>query len=1521
MLFDTLLVFENYPLIPTGSVAGPRGSAEGGLKVVGINGRDVGHYPLSIAVLPGTRLRLRLSYQPDLFDDAMAGKVVVRLVRVLEQVAADPGVPVSRVQVLDAAERRQLVEAWNDTGRPVPEESLGALFAAQVVARPDAVALVCGQQAWTYAGLDAWAGRLAGVLAVAGSGRRQLVAVAVPRSAAMVAAVLAVVKTGAAYLPVDTGYPAQRVALMLADAKPRVVVTTAAEAGRLPAGGPAQVLVDDPVVAAGPVLADGDRVGPEDAAYVIYTSGSTGAPKGVVVAHRGVVNRLAWMQGEYQLAAGERVLHKTALGFDVSVWELWWPLLAGGCLVVARPGGQQDPAYLAGLIEAEHVTTAHFVPSMLGAFLDEPRAGRCVGLVRVVCSGEALAAHLVARFAAMLPGRLHNLYGPTETTVDVTFWPCPRAGIDGAAVAIGRPVANTRVFVLGRWLEPVPVGVTGELYVAGVQLARGYLGRAGLTAERFVACPFAAGQRMYRTGDLARWTADGQLVFAGRGDDQVKIRGFRVEPGEVETVLAGHAAVAQSVVIAREDQPGRPQLAGYVIAASGQSVDPAQVREFAAARLPDYMVPAAVIGLDRLPVTASGKLDRAALPAPQFGGAGGRGPGSAVEEVWCSLFAEVLGVDEVGAEDRFFDLGGDSILSMLLVAAARRAGSVVTPRQVFELQTPGALAAAATPAPGSAADARGADGEAGGPVELTPVVCWLAGRGPLAAEFCQSMVLTVPAGLSLEPLAMAVQAVVDHHDALRMIWSQHDDGRWQLQARAAGSVPARDWVSRVEGARVGAAAEVAAAARRLDPASGVMAQLTWLDDGPGVAGRLVVVVHHLAVDGVSWRVLIPDLAAAYAAAAAGRTPVLEPVGTSFRQWAGLLAARAEDPAITAQLPAWTAILGGGDVPLAGRPLDPARDTTAAMGRMSLSVPATVTSAVLTTAPSAFHGGVNDVLLAALAVAVGDWRARRGLGGGPVLVDVEGHGREPGGSGADVSRTVGWFTSITPARLDTGALSLAEVAAGGPAAGELVKRVKEQLRAVPGDGLGFGLLRYLNPATTATLAALPTPQIGFNYLGRHLAGTPSGTTDWQPAPTRNARPAEDRDEASGTGWSGAARDRGRGAGVAAAHVLEVTALAREGVNGPELVISLAWPGELFERGVVAELAGAWVAALGGIAVHAGQVGAGGHTPSDFPLVELSQGQVEELEAAGALADVWPLSPLQEGLLFHSLYDEQGPDVYLVQQVLELSGPLDVEVLRASGQALLGRHVNLRACFRQVAGLDGPVQVIPGRAELPWRVVDVSAADDVLAAAARAAGQDRARFDLAVAPLLRVSVVVLGPQRHQVVLTSHHILADGWSMPLLTGELLAIYQARGDVRGLGPVRPYRDYLAWLADQDTGAAREAWAHALAGLDGPTLLAPAAQDRAPVLAEDLRMTLDAGLAAGLRRVARDAGVTLNTTFEAAWGLLAGRLAGRDDVVFGVTVAAGRRSCPGPSRCWDCSLTRCRRGCGWTLRSMWRRC
>ncbi|TYC20421.1 non-ribosomal peptide synthetase, partial [Micromonospora sp. MP36] len=1466
-LFDTLTVFENYPLDPAAlDLPGT------GLRVTAVTGHDATHYPLTLAVLPGERLTLRLDHRPDLLDAAAARRVADRLVRLLTQVVDAPRTPVAALDLLDDAERAAVLGAWAAGPPPVAPRTFPELFAAQVAARPQAPALIGVDSTMSYAELDAAADRLARLLIDRGVGPERVVALALPRSPELVTAALAVSKAGGAWLPVDPDYPADRIAFMLTDARPVLLATlTGLE---LPDTGVPRLLLDQPATvanwAARPtgLVTDAERAArlrPEHPAYLIYTSGSTGRPKGVVVTHAGLPSFTAAIVAGFDVDPTSRVLQFSSPSFDASVLELCAAFGAGAALVVPPPGPLVGDD-LAAVLTGQQVTHALIPPAALAGL---PAVAPPV-LRTLVVGGDACGEDLVGRFA---PGRrMVNAYGPTEITVAATL-SAPLVPGTGTP-PIGAPVAGARAYVLDRFLRPVPPGVPGELYIAGAGLARGYLDRPTLTAERFVADPFAAepGGRMYRTGDLVRWRADGTLEFVGRADAQVKIRGFRVEPGEIEAVLSRHPAVAQVAVVAREDQPGVKRLVGYVVPAAGALVDPAALRAHVGASLPDYMVPAAVVGLPALPLTPSGKLDRRALPAPGFtGSGGGRAPANARETLLAGLFAEVLGLDAVGVDESFFDLGGDSIVSIQLVSRARKAGLAFSPRDVFVHRTVAGLAAAAAD---DAVPVPTDDGT--GEVPLTPIVHWLRERGGPIDGFHQSMLVTSPAGLRPEHLVGAVQALVDHHDALRLRLVRDAAGGWRQVIGERGSVAAAGLVTRIDAAGLdadelrGLVEEQAKAVQaRLAPGEGRVLQALWFDAGVDRPGRLLLALHHLVVDGVSWRILLPDLAAAAQAVAAGRTPELEPVRTSLRRFAEHLAAEAARPERAAELAGWLDRLGAAEAPLAGRPLDPARDIVDAGRLLTVTLPAERTVPLLTRVPAAFHGRVNDVLLTALTLAVTRWRRRRGTQDAGLLVDLEGHGREELAAGLDLSRTVGWFTTMYPVRLDLGRLDLDEAFAGGAAAGRAIKRVKEQLRAVPDNGIGYGLLRYLNPDTARQLTDRPAPQIGFNYLGR-FATADDGDADWTIA--ADAR-------ALGGGADGA---------LPVPHAIEVNAVTRDHADGPRLSATFSWPQTLLGEADVRELADDWLAALDALSTHAVTPGAGGHTPSDL-LLPLSQEEIEAIEAAQpAASDLLPLSTLQEGLLFHALYDGPDRDVYTVQLCFDLAGALDAAALRDAADALLARHANLRAAFRQRPSGES-VQVVVDGIRAGWREHDLrelagaAQADRVrdLLAADRAEG-----FDLTRPPLLRFTLLRLADTAHRLVLTNHHILLDGWSVPTLMRELLALYAAGGDDRQLPRVAPYRDYLAWLGAQDRATAERAWAEALAGLAEPTLLAPADPGRAPELPDRLVIDLPAELTADLQAQARRHGVTLNTVLQGAWGVLLGALTGRGDVVFGGTVS-----------------------------------
>jgi glyine---[glycyl-carrier protein] ligase len=650
-------------------------------------------------------IRVTVGYARDLFDHRTVETLAARLTRLLRQATRYPNRPVTALEILTPRERDQILARWNGVSRDVPPATLHELFQRQAASTPGAAAVVDGQVQLSYAELNNRANQLARHLVSLGAVPERLVAVALDRSPELVVTVLAILKSGAGYLPVDPGYPADRIEYMLAEAAPVTVLTTRQIAQRLPAG-PHQVLLDDPAVVTGlgrlpgADLTAADRPAEVHAgspAYVIYTSGSTGRPKGVIVSHAGIVNYLARQHAEFGLTAADRFLHKASISFDASAWELFVPLTAGATVVVARPDGQRDPAYLAQLIRDQQVTVAAFVPSMLRVFLAEPVATECVSLRQVRSGGEDLSVTVRDQLFEVLPGaELHNGYGPTEATVGIFSRQC-LPDTEAAHIPMGRPEWNIRAYVLDDGMRPVPAGVRGELYVAGPQLARGYLGRPGLTAERFVACPFGtAGERMYRTGDLARWTlgdqgegspwsqTSGELVFQGRADGQVKIRGFRIELGEIEAVLASQDAVERAVVVVQESRPGDLRLVAYVVPAAGRRIDAAALRAAAAQALPGYMVPAALIELDSLPLSTTGKLDRRALPPAVFSTADdGRQPSSTRERLLCDMFATVLDVAQVGPDDSFFDLGGHSLLAAMLLARLRKQFGITISLKTF----------------------------------------------------------------------------------------------------------------------------------------------------------------------------------------------------------------------------------------------------------------------------------------------------------------------------------------------------------------------------------------------------------------------------------------------------------------------------------------------------------------------------------------------------------------------------------------------------------------------------------------------------------------------------------------------------------------------------------------------------------------------------------------------------------------------------------------------------------------------
>ncbi|MGP4100862.1 amino acid adenylation domain-containing protein [Nonomuraea sp. KM90] len=1358
----------------------------------------------------------------------------------LDDLADFPERPVGTIGPSSVAARLETLAGWNDTRADRVRPTIVEMFREQARARPDAVAIVDRHRSLTYREAAGLAGQLAHHLIDRGLTAEQTVGISLDRSAEMVIGLLGVLMAGGAFVPLDPRWPAARRAVVIDDAR---LVAQLNDSGEHAAGEPEAVAVDLGDWRFGSYPAEPPEVavpGPA-LAYVIFTSGSTGRPKGAMIRHEAISERLLWQVGEIlHFGHDDASLFKAPLSFDISVNEIFLPLVCGGRLVVLRPGGERDPHHLLSVIAEQRVTFTYLVSSMLDVLLEiAGDSGQLDSLRHVWCGGEVLTPDLYERFRARLGIPLYHGYGPAETTIGVSHV-IYRGAAERLSTSIGKANPNTALYVLDDELRPVPIGVGGELYVGGFLLGRGYVNAPGLTASRFVANPFATdGSRLYRTGDLARFAPDGSLDFLGRADNQIKIRGMRLELEDVEVGLAEHPGVRHSCVVAKEHAAGGTYLVGYVIPVAGrEDLRAEEVRAWADKHMVDYMVPAHVVVLKEFPLTENGKLDRNALPEPAAEPAALVPPATENERVVCAAVASVLGLEAVGVDQNFFRFGGDSLLAISLLGALRDAGLHVRATEIFTSATVGALAAVVSRdevAPVDRADV------ATGPVTGSPIVRWLGETTDAIDGFVQSVVLNTPADLTGDALDAMLSALVGRHDMLRARLVRGE--RWGFEVPAADRAVA-GWQ---ESDRPVDEC-VALATAGLDPDHGVLLRAVWRRR----ARQLVVVVHHVVIDGVSWRILMDDLATAWRQLTSGAPIELPPVGTSFRRWTQLLerAASGADPGY------YRRPLPGADGPVGRRPLSEA-DTVARERVRVVPVGPEVTAALLGEVPARFHAGVNDVLLTALAVTLARWRRDLGQDQTYAHIELEGHGREgrfvAGAAGfePDLSRTVGWFTTLFPVTVDPGAAADFTDPAYLSAA---LKAVKEDLARVPDHGVSYGALRYLADAGFGA----PAPQVLFNYLGRFDAGAAG---DWQLA--------------GATGQLGERRDPG----MRLPRALEFNAIAEPGPTGAyELVTAISWPDGMFTDADIATIGDYFATALAGLAA----LDQGGHSPSDFAPLPLTQADVDALDGP-ALRDILPLTPLQEGLYFHSVFDDDSAGSYVEQQLLTLEGEVDADRLATAATRLLALYPNLAARF--VALADGRVvSVLESGVRAPFTTLDRPGITDA-EIRDHAERDRRAGFDLATGPLMRYTLIRRGSGRSVLVQTVHHIVADGWSVPAMLRALLAEYHAPGTVHPRGG---FPDHVRRLAGRDDEASERVWRDQLAGLPGPSLVA---EGHTPS-GRFAETALEPG--ADVDEAARAAGVPLSAAVHSAWAATLGGILHRADVVFGSTVSGRDADVPG---------------------------
>ncbi len=1414
------------------------------------------------------------NYALSLLQPKTVERMVLMYKRVLQAFVDSQSQAIGDIRVLSDEERLDLL-ALTDRFHSVdiPETiRLNHLLELQVDISPDKTAVEFEDQSLTYEQLNQRANQVARYLIEQDSA--DLVGLYMDRSLEMVIAIWGILKAGKAYVPLDPCYPQARTRYMLENAGINLVLTQVKYASSLDFADPVITSLDhdDTVHMLGShstdnLCLDDAALQRQPLAYIIYTSGSTGEPKGVMVGHRAVVNRVDWMQSEYQLTAKDVVLQKTPYSFDVSVWEFIWPLVSGARLVVAKPDGHKDPAYLLALICRAQVTSLHFVPSMLQAMLTHGGLENCHSIRQVFCSGEVLPLTLQTQFfESGTQSKLHNLYGPTEAAIDVSYWECD-ANSGLSTVPIGKPIQNTRLLVLDKQLNPVPVGVTGELYIAGMGLAHGYLNQQELTDNSFIDAPFEEfkGEKLYKTGDLVRWLTNGKaeltddphpvLEYMGRRDQQVKIRGFRIELGEIEQQILSVSEVSSCAVVCWQDE-NNPQLTAYYTANEEQGSLSQSLRQV----LPDYMVPSAFVHLDNIPLTPSGKINRKALPKPERPVVATYADAeNDIQRQLLSIWRQVLGIERIGIEDNFFAIGGDSILSIQVVSLAQRAGLHFSVQELFDAQTVSALSERVSRDAEVVVSQKAVAGEQ----TLLPIQQrFLSGRHPEVDHHNQSMLLNLPGGLNEQQLTRVIAALVLRHDALRLSFTKQE--QW-----AANYVDCDEHFIRrsLVCTRVSCADELSRLCRQTQSSLNLTDSLfRFVLAENADESKLFITVHHLIIDGISWRTLLADLDSLLQQLADGESGLTLPPKThSLQDWATTLKNATDKGVFDSELAHWQREYTGSvaQLPVDHPHVDDQRLVNTQTVRFSLGEEQT--QALLNHCHLAYHTKIDDLLLASVFLGLHRW-----CGAKSVKLDMEGHGRDTLSENLVLGDTLGWFTNLYPLTLSSDTPTDIK---------RVIESIKEQLRRVPANGAGFGALKYLS--TAPNLLQEPAPEGAassfiFNYLGqmdsmsanlKHLAVLSSifeGLGHETDHPTKGEIGLENRRQ----------------------YQLGVNALVLDG----RLCVELDYNKLQYESATMACLAKDIEAGLCRVIEHCQSKTTASYTPSDIELADVSQGQLDDWQTAYPdLCDVYTTTSMQQGLLYHHQKGDAGGG-YISQVWMQLNGPLDSVLFKQAWQQLINRHEAFRTAFSD----DNLYQLILEQGDLAWyeeNLAELSAAAQQQAFSEYQAKDKRLDFDFSRAPLVRLALFKLNPRQHVFMITHHHCILDGWSMSQVLSEMILFYRAlaTGEEKVL-PAPVYKEYIHWLKSQDGEVAKAYWQKTLNSLQTSTPLSidKIPEVRSQVGARELRWTMEDVDHKQLQEFARSHHTTLNIVIQGAWAYLLHRYSGEARVTFGAA-SSGR--------------------------------
>ncbi|MFC6632382.1 non-ribosomal peptide synthetase [Microbulbifer taiwanensis] len=1441
-----------------------------------------------------------IEFRTTLFKQQTIERLVENFRAISQIISTRPGANISEIEFIREEEKQKLLKDYNYTRADYPREKcIHELFMEQVAVHPDRTAVVYEDESLSYQQLYEKSHALAIYLQSLGVQPDSLVGLCLERSPSMMVGILGILQAGGAYVPLDPEYPDDRLTYMLEDSHVTTVLTQEKFKWKLISlvSQDTQLIALDAqwveITDCSANLEDQQvklqqAVKPDHLAYVIYTSGSTGKPKGVMVGHQALTNRIYWMQQQYPLSIKDTVLQKTPFTFDVSVWEFLWPMMSGTSVVFAKPGGHKDAQYLENLINQENITTLHFVPSMFHVYLSHAETN-CSSVRRIFCSGESLDSQAVYDCRKKFPqALLYNLYGPTEAAIDVTAYNC--ALLESSVVPIGTPISNIQIYILDHYNNPTSLGVPGELHIAGDGLARGYLNRPELTAEKFIPNPFNPGSRMYKSGDLARWLDDGNIEYLGRIDAQVKIRGFRIELGEIEAQLNRFPAIKDSVVIA-QGQEGNKQLIAYYVARDtdeGQVVDLAHedLRAHLQQTLPDFMLPAAFVSLSAIPLSSNGKADRRALASMEVSLESSQAylaPRNAAERKLVAIWAEVLDleIEKIGISDNFFELGGDSIKTIQIVAKAIEQGIHFDTRDMFNYQSISELLQNCETS--KSKEIIKEDGILVGDVALSPIQQHFFGHSHTDTHYYnQSVLLNLNTRLSEESLREIVDFLARHHDALRLrftrneqSWQQQYLGEDQISTDMLG-IACFEVESRCDATVVEYVTEVCEQLQAsLDLENGPLIRWAYFTSDEG--DQLAIIIHHLIIDGVSWRIMLEDLNLLISQQQSNQTLKLAQKRSSYRNWVDSLALWYDTEEGQEDLAFWIAqsekTKAAAEIsvnPFLTSKSYCQRDIQNTNVRLSKAT----TKKLLKQCHQAYGTYINDLLLTAVILSYYQSTGSRSL-----IIDVEGHGREQIYPGVDITRTVGWFTSLYP-------VSLALSNPGD--IGQSIKEVKYALHAIPNKGVGYPIFRYINQHPAS--GKMPEGQVLFNFLG-----------DFQPKNTK----ASEQHFAFSESPTGANSSGNR----------EVSKLVT--INGMVVFDQLsfnfsypqAWLGE-----TISEWQNKFANMLEAIVEHCGDAPRLGYTPDDFPLLKASLEQLDEimpvLEQQQQLAldniqDMYPLTPLQSGILFETLFSqtEDNKGMYLTQVAIGINGQVDTKVLQHAWQLIVDHYdaLRMRVVIDDVANSNTPLQVILRQVDVEITEVDwTDKKDSELKSACELWMQEskRSGIRLQQGPLMRMSLFT-GHETSYLLFEQHHIMLDGWSQNIVLSNLFKLYQAL--IRGQGyhlPKSPaYGAYVQTLLNRNYEEETLYWSNYLSHYEQRTPLpmkhlspqqSSLAETKERNFFETTCFSLSREDTVQLEKFIKKHRLTMNTVLQFIWGLLLHLHTGNKSVTFG-SVSSGR--------------------------------